>query len=50
MQYNKFWVGWDFGAGLVFLAVGQLTFGLILVGLGFAQAWLEYKKEQKGVK
>jgi len=50
MQYNKFWVGWNFGAGLTFLAIGWIWFGLIMAGLGFLQSWLEAKKDQRKVK
>lgn len=47
MQYNKFWVGWDFGSGLIFIAMGNTVFGLMMVALGFWQARIEYKKERK---
>jgi 4-amino-4-deoxy-L-arabinose transferase-like glycosyltransferase len=47
MQYNKFWVGWGFGCGLIFLTMGNTVLGLFLVGMGLMEARLEYKKEQK---
>jgi hypothetical protein len=48
MQYNKFWVGWDFGVGIIFLVLNQTVLGLLMIAVGFGTAWLEAKKEQKG--